>query len=90
MLNRIFFKFFSFVLLLVLGCSSGVEDDGGSVGPVDPPSEIIPTGYEGLRIQLEKFIEVGASKFVPVLVGEPDDWFAELEGVADSVLKLHN
>ncbi|NCG40062.1 MAG: LLM class flavin-dependent oxidoreductase [Actinobacteria bacterium] len=58
--------------------------------PDTDPSEIIPTGYEGLRIQLEKFIEVGASKFVPVLVGEPDDWFAELEGVADSVLKLHN
>ena len=43
MLNRIFFKIFSFVLLLVLGCSSGVEDDGGGVGPVDPPTEIIPT-----------------------------------------------
>jgi hypothetical protein len=43
MLSRIFFKIFSFVLLLVLGCSSGVEDDGGGVGPVDPPTEIIPT-----------------------------------------------
>lgn len=50
--------------------------------------EIIPIGHDGLRTQLEKFIEVGASKFVPILVGEPDDWFAELEGVANVVLPL--
>jgi hypothetical protein len=52
--------------------------------------EIIPIGHDGLRTQLEKFIEVGASKFVPILVGEPDDWFAELEGVANVVLPLQN
>ncbi len=54
------------------------------------PSEIIPTGWDGLRTQLERFIEVGASKFVPVLVGDPDDWQAELEGVAQVVLPLQN
>ena len=43
MLSRPFFKIFSFVVLLFLSCSSGAEDDGGGVGPVDPPSEIIPT-----------------------------------------------
>lgn len=54
------------------------------------PSEIIPTGWDGLRVQLERFIEIGASKFVPIMVGEPDDWFAELEGVAGQVLPLQN
>ena len=52
------------------------------------PQEIIPIGHSGLKQQLERFIEVGASKFVPILVGEPDDWFAELEGVANVVLPL--
>ena len=48
------------------------------------------TGWDGLRDQIQRFIEVDASKFVPVLVGEPDDWFAELEGVANAVLPLQN
>jgi probable F420-dependent oxidoreductase len=54
------------------------------------PAEIIPIGWDGLRVQLEKFIEVGASKFVPILVGEPKNWTAELEGVATAVLPLQN
>jgi len=54
------------------------------------PQEIIPIGHAGLREQLERFVEVGASKFVPILVGEPDDWFAELEGVAELVLPIQN
>ena len=52
--------------------------------------EIIPVGHNGLREQLERFVEIGASKFVPILVGEPDDWFAELEGVAEAVLPIQN
>ena len=52
MLSRIFFKILSFFLLLVLGCSSGVEDDGGGAVPVDPPSEIIPTNLS-LSISIE-------------------------------------
>lgn len=52
------------------------------------PDELIPPGYDGLRRQLEEFIEVGASKFVPLLVGEPDDWGAELAAVADATLSL--
>jgi hypothetical protein len=43
-----------------------------------------------LRDQLQGFTEVGASKFVPILVGEPDDWRAELEGLARTVLPLQN
>lgn len=58
--------------------------------PDADPSDVIPTGWDGLRTQIEKFIEVGASKFVPVLVGEPDDWTGELHGVADAVLSLEN
>lgn len=58
--------------------------------PDAEPSDIIPVGWDGLRVQLEKFIEVGASKFVPVLVGEPDDWRSELEGVAAAVMPLQN
>ena len=54
------------------------------------PQEIIPVGHQGLRAQLERFVEVGASKFVPILVGEPDDWFAELESVAEVVLPIQN
>ena len=54
------------------------------------PQEIIPIGHKGLKEQLERFIEVGASKFVPILVGEPENWFAELEGVAEAVLPIQN
>lgn len=56
--------------------------------PDSPPEDVVPNGWDGLRVQLERFIEVGASKFVPVLVGEPEDWTRELEGVADAVLDL--
>lgn len=52
--------------------------------------KIIATGWDGLRDQLERFVEVGASKFVPVLLGEPDNWLAELEGVAAAVLPLQD
>ena len=54
------------------------------------PQEIIPIGHKGLKEQLERFIEVGASKFVPILGGEPENWFAELEGVAEAVLPIQN
>ena len=43
MLNRSFFNLLPFVFILFLSCSSGTEEVGGNGGPVDPPSEIIPT-----------------------------------------------
>jgi probable F420-dependent oxidoreductase len=52
------------------------------------PAEVVPTGHKGLRDQIERFVEVGASKFVPVMVGEPADWHAELEDLAAEVLDL--
>lgn len=58
--------------------------------PDADPTDVIPLGHDGLREQLQAFIEVGASKFVPIYVGEPDDWRAELEGVARTVLTLQN
>ena len=70
--------------------SPGYKEILNRRAPGVDPSEIIPTGWDGLRRQLERFIEVGASKFVPVLVSEPQDWLAELAGVADAVLPLHN
>ena len=54
------------------------------------PADIVPVGHDGLRQQLERFIGVGASKFVPVPVGEPDNWHAELESLAETVLPLQN
>ena len=54
------------------------------------PSEVVPVGHKGLRDQIERFIDVGASKFVPVLAGEPPDWHTELEELAAEVLDLQN
>jgi probable F420-dependent oxidoreductase len=54
------------------------------------PADVIPYGHDALAHQIQAFIEVGASKFVPIPVGEPDDWRAELEGLAKVVLPLQN
>ena len=58
--------------------------------PDADPADVVPRGHEALRDQLEGFVEVGASKFVPVLIGEPDDWRRELEALARVVLPLQN
>ena len=45
-LRRFFYNIFTnlfFVFTLVISCSSGGEEPDGGGGPVDPPSEIIPT-----------------------------------------------
>ena len=42
MLNRFFYTCLLCFFLILQGCSSGEEEDGG-VEPVDPPSEIIPS-----------------------------------------------
>ena len=44
--RRFFYNIFTnlfFVFTLVISCSSGGEEPDGGGGPVDPPSEIIPT-----------------------------------------------
>jgi probable F420-dependent oxidoreductase len=52
------------------------------------PREVIPAGIDGLRRQVERFIGVGASKFVVVPLAEPDDWDAELTELAAELKPL--
>jgi probable F420-dependent oxidoreductase len=52
------------------------------------PREVVPQGIDGLRRQLERFIAVGASKFVVVPLADPDDWDAELTDLAETILPL--
>jgi probable F420-dependent oxidoreductase len=53
------------------------------------PSEIVPVGWPALREMIERFVEVGASKFVLIPAGiEPDDWFTHLDELASEVLPL--
>ena len=42
----------------------------------------------GSRAAVERFIAVGASKFVLVPVVEPEDWTAHLADVGDATLDL--
>ena len=52
------------------------------------PRDVVPTGVDGLRRQIERFIAVGASKFVVVPVAEPADWGDELDELATELLPL--
>jgi probable F420-dependent oxidoreductase len=54
------------------------------------PRDVVPDGVDGLRRQIERFIAVGASKFVVVPVGDPADWDAELDELAAEVKSLEN
>ncbi len=48
----------------------------------------MPSGIAGLRRQVERFVAVGASKFVVVPLGEPEDWDAELAELAAELKPL--
>ena len=50
-----------------------------------PLEEIIPVGRGGLRSILERFLEVGFSKFVVRPMAPPEEWPRELEQLADAV-----
>ena len=50
-----------------------------------PLEEIIPVGRGGLRSMLERFLEVGFSKFVVRPMAPPEEWPRELEQLADAV-----
>ena len=54
------------------------------------PRDVVPTGVDGLRAQIERFIAVGASKFVVVPVDDSADWSAELDELAATVLPLES
>jgi probable F420-dependent oxidoreductase len=50
-----------------------------------PLEEIIPVGLKGLRAMIERFLDVGFSKFIVRPLGPPEDWRAELEVLAGAV-----
>ena len=50
-----------------------------------PLEEIIPVGRGGLRSMLERFLEVGFSKFVVRPMAPPEEWPRELQQLADAV-----
>jgi hypothetical protein len=45
-------------------------------------------GLDGLRSLIERFLEVGFSKFVVRPLESPGSWRAELEALASAVLDL--
>ncbi len=52
------------------------------------PEQVVPVGIGGLRTMLERFIDVGFSKFVVRPLEPPDPWRTELEALARGVLDL--
>lgn len=52
------------------------------------PAEIIPGDLRALREQLERFVEVGASKFVVVPFVEPERWSDHLAEIADVLMPI--
>jgi probable F420-dependent oxidoreductase len=51
-------------------------------------AELVPNGTKALRTLIERYIEVGFSKFVVRPLVTPASWRAELEDLADGVLDL--
>ncbi|HVM08611.1 MAG TPA: TIGR03854 family LLM class F420-dependent oxidoreductase [Acidimicrobiales bacterium] len=58
--------------------------------PDTDPSEVIPSGTVELRRQLERFVDVGFSKFVVVPAGDPPSWDDEIADLAADVLPIQN
>jgi probable F420-dependent oxidoreductase len=50
-----------------------------------PLERIVPVGLGGLRAMLERFLEVGFSKFIVRPLAPPTDWRPELERLAGAV-----
>ncbi len=53
-----------------------------------PLEEIVPVGLDGLRTMLERYLEVGFSKFIVRPLSPPASWRAELEALAGPVGSL--
>jgi probable F420-dependent oxidoreductase len=63
---------------------------GGEAADLDA---VVPAGLDALRAQLERFVAVGASKFVVAPLGEPSSpgaWEDELGRLAAALLPLEN
>jgi probable F420-dependent oxidoreductase len=52
------------------------------------PAEVIASGLDGLRVMIERHIEVGGSKFVVIPLVEPPDWDDHLAQVAATLMPL--
>ena len=52
------------------------------------PEDVVPVGIDGLRSMLERFLEVGFSKFVVRPLESPASWRTELAALADGLLDL--
>jgi probable F420-dependent oxidoreductase len=52
------------------------------------PAAVVPIGVDALRDLLERFLEVGFSKFVVRPIDSPHSWRAELELLADGIADL--
>lgn len=80
--------------LVIYGRGDGLPDRFATLlrtrNPDADPSDIVPTGLPALRAHLERFCEVGFSKFVLVPATEPASWADELGEVAADVLTLQN
>ena len=77
---------------LIIYTTNGLNDRLAQVierrRPGLDPSDLVPSGYDALRAQCERFIERGFSKLVVLPAFGVDDWTAELERLAGSVLPL--
>ena len=58
--------------------------------PDKSPADLVASSRQELRPKIEAFIETGASKFVVMPLGEPPDWEAEIEALADDLLPLQD
>jgi probable F420-dependent oxidoreductase len=78
--------------VLVLYTRAGLTDAIARVvasrRPELDPHDIVPKDIDGACDQVERFIAVGASKFVVVPLDDPADWDAELSELADVLLPL--
>ena len=50
--------------------------------------EVVASGLDQLRVMVQRFVDVGGSKFVVIPISEPDDWDAHLAEVAEALLPL--
>lgn len=62
----------------------------GERRPDADPEDVVATSHQRVVELVHQYLEVGASKFVLFPFGEPADWTAELESLAETVLPLQN
>ncbi len=65
-----------------------VRDRVAARKPDADPRDVVATSHDRIVALVKEHISVGASKFVLFPFGEPADWHAELEALADAVLSL--